>query len=389
MIIQNKIINLEIETKMNGKCPALTEGKISKWRWWRAALLLLCLIPFGSKATNVALIGSNGNANMAIFLAANGFSVTDFGTSIPSAGTLASYNAVVLLRMDGNSTIANWVNNGGVLVTEWSAADWAITTAGLLSATATMVGSVGTGTSITFAASSLGNQLGTGLTNPYSDGGASEFFYNFTGLGGSVQILATRPTNLPAIIAGPSGTGYTFIVGYDWADGFPSGSSNSGTLLKNILNSGMGGSLPAPANPASVSATYNILCNGASTQLTATGASGTVYWYTGSCGGTQVTTGNPVTVTPAASTTYFARNYNNSQFSAGCASVSIVVNPRPTVADLQATGTGIKWYLTQTGGTALLGTTQLINNQHYWASQTVNGRESTARFEVTVTMTNP
>ncbi len=374
---------------MNERWFAQSEGKISKWRSWTAAFLLLCLAPFGSEATNVALIGSNGNANMAIYLAANGFSVTDFGTSIPSAGTLASYNAVVLLRMDGNSTITNWVNSGGVLVTEWSAADWAITTAGLLSATTTAVGAVGGGTSITFAASSLGNQLGTNLSNPYSDGGASEFFYNFTGLGGSVQVLATRPTNLPAIIAGPSGSGYTFVVGYDWADGFPSTSSNSGILLKNILNSGMGGSLPAPANPTSISSTYNILCNGASTQLTANGAAGTVYWYTGSCGGTQVTTGNPVTLSPAASTTYYARNYNNSQFSAGCASISIVVNPRPTVADLQATGTGIKWYLTQTGGSALSTSTQLINNQHYWASQTLNGRESTARLEVVVTMTNP
>ena len=151
----------------------------------------------------------------------------------------------------------------------------------------------------------------------------------------------------------------------------------------------MGGSLPAPANPTSVSATYNILCNGASTQLTANGATGTTYWYTGSCGGTQVTTGNPVTLSPTTSTTYYARNYNNSQFSAGCASINIVVNPRPTVADLQATGTGIKWYLNQTGGSALATSTQLINNQHYWASQTINGLESTARFEVVVSMTNP
>jgi len=356
---------------------------------WLIVLALFCTVPFSSRATNVAVIGANSNTNIVTYLTSNGFSATDFGTSIPSAGTLASFNAVVLLRMDGNSTITNWVNNGGVLITEWSAADWAVNTAGLLSATSASVGAVGTGTLVTFSASDLGNKLGEGLSNPYSNGGASEFFYNFTGLGGSVQVLATRPTNVPAIIAGPSGTGYTFVVGYDWADGFPATSNYSGTLLVNILNSGMGGSLPAPANPTSVSSTYNILCSGASTQLTANGSAGTVYWYTGSCGGTQITTGNPVTLTPATSTTYYARNYNNSQFSAGCASVNIVVNPRPTVADLQATGTGIKWYLNQTGGTALPTSTQLINNQHYWASQTVNGRESNARFEVVVTMTNP
>ena len=374
---------------MNEMYLAQTCGKMNRWRMWITGIVLFCLVPFASLSTNVALIGANGNANMAIYLAANGFSVTDFGTSIPSAGTLASYNAVVLLRMDGNSTITNWVNNGGVLITEWSASDWAVNTAGLLSASSASVGAVGTGTSVTFAASALGNKLGAGLPNPYSNGGATEFFYSYTGIGAGVEILATRPTNVPAILGGAYGTGYTFVVGYDWADGFPSTSSSSGTLLINILNSGMGGSLPAPANPTSVSATYNILCNGASTQLTANGATGTTYWYTGSCGGTQVTTGNPVTLSPATSTTYYARNYNNSQFSAGCASINIVVNPRPTVADLQATGTGIKWYLNQTGGSALATSTQLINNQHYWASQTINGLESTARFEVVVSMTNP
>ena len=147
--------------------------------------------------------------------------------------------------------------------------------------------------------------------------------------------------------------------------------------------------LAIPANPISITATYPTLCNGASTQLTASGPAGNVSWYTGSCGGTLVTTGNPVTVTPLASTTYYARNFNNGAYSVGCASIDIVVQPRPTVADLKATGTGIKWYLTQTGGTSLAPSCQLINGQHYWASQTVNGHESTSRFEVVVSMTNP
>jgi hypothetical protein len=146
---------------------------------------------------------------------------------------------------------------------------------------------------------------------------------------------------------------------------------------------------PAPADPTSISATYNVLCNGASTSLTAAGAVGTVYWYTGSCGGTQVTTGNPVSVTPTTTTTYYARNYNNSQYSAGCASIAITVKAKPTVADLHATGTGIKWYLTSTGGTALETSTLLVNNTHYYASQTINGVESTTRLDVLVTMSNP
>jgi hypothetical protein len=84
---------------------------------------------------------------------------------------------------------------------------------------------------------------------------------------------------------------------------------------------------PIPSDPSSITASINPTCSGSATQLTATGAQGTVFWYTGSCGGTQLITGNPITVSPAATTTYYARNYDNSQFSAACASVTITVNP--------------------------------------------------------------
>lgn len=53
------------------------------------------------------------------------------------------------------------------------------------------------------------------------------------------------------------------------------------------------------------------LCPGESVSLQATGATvgaGAVYkWYTGSCGGTLVGTGNPITVSPTVATTYFVR----------------------------------------------------------------------------------
>ena len=146
-----------------------------------------------------------------------------------------------------------------------------------------------------------------------------------------------------------------------------------------------------PANPTSISANYNPICNGASAILTANGAVGTVYWYTGSCGGTPTSpaTGNTLTVSPSVNTTYYARNYNNSLFSAGCVSIAIVVNARPTVADLRPNTAGVKWYLTATGGTSLATSLQLLNNTHYFASQMVNGVESSARLDVLVTLTNP
>ena len=57
-----------------------------------------------------------------------------------------------------------------------------------------------------------------------------------------------------------------------------------------------------------------------------------------------------------------------------------------TVANLQATGTGIQWYAAASGGTALATSTALVNGTHYYASQTVNSVESTARLDVTATI---
>jgi hypothetical protein len=59
----------------------------------------------------------------------------------------------------------------------------------------------------------------------------------------------------------------------------------------------------------------------------------------------------------------------------------------PTVSSLTTTsGVAIKWYSAATGGTLYTGTEALVNGQHYWASQTLNGVESTARLEVTATL---
>ncbi|MBE0638110.1 MAG: HYR domain-containing protein, partial [Bacteroidales bacterium] len=129
-------------------------------------------------------------------------------------------------------------------------------------------------------------------------------------------------------------------------------------------------SSPPPTDPTSVTASVNPVCNGSSTQLTAVGEVGTVYWYTGSCGGTLVTTGNPITVNPQTNTTYFARNYANSQFSSGCASVAITVEQTPVAGTLTkdpnithvCPGTNVK--ATLSGGSGGNGTNQTEYRTH-------------------------
>ena len=171
------------------------------------------------------------------------------------------------------------------------------------------------------------------------------------------------------------------------------GSGASGDVVVNApggaaSRSGFTYILPYPTTPTSISVSANPICNGYSTMLTANGAVGTVYWYIGSCGGTQVTTGNTRIAVPTTTTTYYARNYNNSQFSPGCASATVTVNqpsysPTPkTVADLQATGTGVKWYAASSGGSPLSGSSTIVGGNHYYASQTINGNESSDRTDV-------
>lgn len=56
----------------------------------------------------------------------------------------------------------------------------------------------------------------------------------------------------------------------------------------------------------------------------------------------------------------------------------------PTVADLAASGSNLKWYAASSGGSALPASTALADGAHYYASQTVAGCESATRLDVRV-----
>ena len=74
----------------------------------------------------------------------------------------------------------------------------------------------------------------------------------------------------------------------------------------------------------------------------------------------------------------------------GSTSQSFCSAASPTVTNLVATGTLIKWYSASSGGTALAGSTALVNGTTYYASQTsALGCESTSRLAVTVTLNPP
>jgi gliding motility-associated-like protein len=108
-------------------------------------------------------------------------------------------------------------------------------------------------------------------------------------------------------------------------------------------------------SPTSITASAATICAGQSTTLTANGTMGTQNWYTGSCGGTLIGSGASITVSPAATTTYYVNNNSNGQASPSCATITITVNPSPQAptvnGNLVLCGPG-STVLTATGGLA-------------------------------------
>lgn len=108
-----------------------------------------------------------------------------------------------------------------------------------------------------------------------------------------------------------------------------------------------------PVAPTSAGVTYGA----GDITLSVTGGSGTTCrWFTGSCGGTEVGTGSPLTIaSPASSTTYYAR-WEGSCGNSTCASVTVAVKPTVTttaVSGITGTTADSGGNITADGGTAV------------------------------------
>lgn len=160
----------------------------------------------------------------------------------------------------------------------------------------------------------------------------------------------------------------------------------------------------ATINPIpSITSTSNALvCDFGSGNLSATASAGNINWYATPTGGISLHTGNTFT-TPSLNntTTYYVDATLNGCTTPMRTSVTLNVQKTPlpiataiqtfcdienaTLADLTITGTNILWYASSTGGTALNETEPLISTTYY-ASQTLNTCESSARLPVAVTI---
>jgi hypothetical protein len=132
----------------------------------------------------------------------------------------------------------------------------------------------------------------------------------------------------------------------------------------------------APTSPTYASATNNTICTGGSSTLSVTGGSGnTLVWYSGSCGGTQVGTGNGLSVSPTTTTTYFARYESSPCAASSCVNVTVNVVADPSISGQPASpaaicsgGTTANMVITATGGTPSLAYQWQYYNGSSWGN---------------------
>jgi uncharacterized membrane protein len=180
-------------------------------------------------------------------------------------------------------------------------------------------------------------------------------------------------------------------------------SSNNGTLFNFALTGSTsnwvaGYSCTPNLCPTPTGTASQTLCSGSTVaDLVATGQN--IQWYSTSTGGTAL---NPST-SLVNGTVYYATQTTVDCESASRFAVTVTLNAIPsaptgsaaqttcggTLANLTATGTNIQWYVAATGGSPLASNTPLVNGNTYYASQTVNGCQSTSRLAVTVTSETP
>jgi hypothetical protein len=295
---------------------------------------------------NTILVCGPGDSNSigaTWVFARSGSTWTQQGSKLVGTGNTgaAQQGVSVSISADGNTAIVGGYNDNSL-----QGATWVFTRSG------------GTWT-----------QQGSKLVGTGNVGGAGQGYYVTVSADGSTAIVGGcfDNTNLgaawvfvpcvsPTAISSQSTATQTQCINGTYT-AISVTATGTGTLTyqwySNASNSNSGGTSLVSANGAQTD-----------TYTPQAAAAGTLYYY---C----VVTGNCGTATSTVSGAFLV---NAASFAAQTHHVS----------ELVANGTGIKWYDAASGGNLLSSGTALVNNQHYYASQTVNGCESTSRYDVTV-----
>lgn len=110
------------------------------------------------------------------------------------------------------------------------------------------------------------------------------------------------------------------------AEDYDRGCDATSSIEKSIIG------IQASLDPTLISGS-NSICPGETTTLFVNGGiigfDGDAYWYTGSCGGTLVGTGQSIQVSPSSTTTYYVR-YEDKCHTTSCLSITVTVNSHPS-----------------------------------------------------------
>lgn len=213
------------------------------------AAVALSLVAGQALAGKIAVVGGNSATQITNFLNSNGHTATHYnGASIVDYTDL---DAVVLLRTNGDSNMATFVEDGGLLVTEWNAT-WALNTANLLTPTDTGHPPYRPNDPVLITNDGIAAGLAAGMDNPFLDGGQTQHYRGLSGIGSDVEVLMQWSSDNTAVaIGGGYGDGSVLINTLDWADGFGGqGSGQAEQMLLNMLNYSYSAAVPAPASIA-------------------------------------------------------------------------------------------------------------------------------------------
>jgi len=300
-----------------------------------------------------------------------------------------------------NSTTGCWSDACGSVTVDMLSSPEAVTvnSSGTSCATAILTATGGTGGTIYWqGTTSGGTSMGTPSTSQTVTASGTYYFRSYNsctwGNEGSATVIinnvpdAVTVTGVSPICNGSSttltatgGTGGTIYWQGTTSGGTSTDTpstaqvvSTTGTYYYRAYNDcgwGDQGSMMVVVNnlPSDPTATAspNVICSGTTTTLSSTVAGANVYWYTGTCGGTEIAIGNSIMMSPTTTTTYYARAFNATTgcWSASCGSVTVNIMTAPEAVTVNSNGTYcVSTMLTATGGTG--GTI-------YWQGTTSDG----------------
>jgi hypothetical protein len=349
----------------------------------------------GSKSVSLTVTTNSGNSDNKTknnFISVSATPVPTAGSNSPvCAGSALSLTASTISGATYSWTGPNEFTSSSQNPTVSSSATTAM--AGMYSVTVTLYG-------YTSSAGTIAVTVNSPPTAP-------------TGISGTTSICSGSTTTLTAS-GGSEGSGCTYqwgtgtTIGSNLISGATASSYTTAALSSNTTywvrrvgaspcsntTGGVTQSITVNALPTvsiGIAANPATICQGSSSTISVTnpGTGYTTDWYTGSCGGSAVSGGtgvNSLSVSPAATITYYARKRNTSTgcVSASCANITVTVTPASAGGTAMAATTeicsGNSTTVTVSGYTGTIQWQQSSNGTSGWANVTGGSGATTATY---------